>query len=314
MAAIAMKHPHAHRRDVGLGLAYSLLIHGAILAALLISLPLAPPENLPPPPAIDVQLAKIGPKTNIPPELHAKAPSPPPPARQTHIAKPVAPTPPPKIKAPPAPPAPPPAPKVAAAKPVPVPPPPKPEVKPKPKPQPVAKPKPKPPTKVAATPPVPVPLRVPVAPPKAKPKNAFNANALAQMLNLELKHQSTAPNAANTKSRLNAYSQTPANTNQPLSLSLIDALREQIENNWSVLPSACGKNAQIEIQFALNPDGSLQGQPRIVNTITDPVIQAAAQSALRAIYKSQPFKMLPANMYQQWQSITVTFSPKDVCQ
>lgn len=317
MAAIAMRHSTGHRREVGLGLTYSLLIHGAILAALLITVPwVGPPENLPPPPEIDVQLAKIGPKTNVPPELRIKPPSPPPPARQTHIAKPTAPIPPPKIRARPAPPPPPPTPKVAVAKPVPVPPPPKPKAKPKPKPQPkpVAKKIPKPPTKVAAVPPVPLPLRAPVAPPRAKPKNAFNANALAQMLNLEIKHQSTASTAAKTKNRVNAYSQTPSNTNQPLSLSLVDAVREKIENNWSVLPNACGKNARIEIQFALNPDGSLQGPPQIVSTNLAPVIRAAALSAVRAIYQSQPFKMLPANEYQQWQSIDVTFSPKDVCQ
>ncbi len=307
MAAMAMKGEEA--REVRRGLAYSLIAHGAILAAILINLPwYDTSENLPPPPAIDVQLAKVGLKTNVPPELRAKA-SPPPPARQTHVAKPVAPKPPPKVAAPPVPP--PPKPQVAVAKPVPVPPPPKPEATPKPTPKPVAKPK------MAAVKPVPVPQRVPVPPPEAKSKNAFDANKLAQMLNLEIKHQSTAPDAAKTKKRIAAYSQTPSNTSEPLSLSLIDAVREQIERNWLIPVSARDSTMVIHIRIDLNPDGTLQGTPEILDTLAmnmpgNAAFRATAQSAVRAIYESQPFKMLPADRYQEWQTIDISFSPKDM--
>ena len=317
MAAMAMKSVEA--REVRRGLTYSLIAHGAILAAILINLPwYDTPENLPPPPAIDVQLAKVGLKTNVPPELRAKA-SPPPPARQTHVAKPVAPKPLPKVAAPPVPP--PPKPHVAVAKPVPVPPPPKPEATPKPTPEPVAKPKPKPKPepkpKMAAVEPAPVPQRVPVPPPEAKRKNAFDANKLAQMLNLEIKHQSTTPDATKTKKRIAAYSQTPSNTSEPLSLSLIDAVREQIERNWLIPVSARDSTMVIHIRIDLNPDGTLQGTPEILDTLAmnmpgNAAFRATAQSAVRAIYESQPFKMLPADRYQEWQTIDISFSPKDM--
>ena len=135
------------------------------------------------------------------------------------------------------------------------------------------------------------------------------------MLNLGAKDQGTAPDATKTKKRIAAYSQTPSNTAEPL--SLIDAVREQIERNWLIPVNARDSTMVIHIRIDLNPDGTLQGTPEILDTLAmnmpgNAAFRATAQSAVRAIYESQPFKMLPADRYQEWQTIDISFSPKDM--
>ncbi len=44
---------------------------------------------------------------------------------------------------------------------------------------------------------------------------------------------------------------------------------------------------------------------------TDSFYRAVAESALRAVYASSPLE-LPADGYQQWKGINMTFSAKDV--
>ena len=95
----------------------------------------------------------------------------------------------------------------------------------------------------------------------------------------------------------------------------IDAIRHQIERNWT--PPAGARDAfdlVIRVRIGLNPDGSLRGAPEIVDTarMKDPFYRAAADSALRAVYKSEPLQNLPKSKYNAWRDITLTFNPREL--
>jgi colicin import membrane protein len=63
----------------------------------------------------------------------------------------------------------------------------------------------------------------------------------------------------------------------------------------------------VTVRITLNQDGSLFGDPVVVNHGGSPS-QTAAASALRAIRLCQPFR-LPVTKYHLWQVIEITLDP-----
>ena len=106
------------------------------------------------------------------------------------------------------------------------------------------------------------------------------------------------------------------NPMRPLAISEIDLVRQQIRECWN-LPAGA-KDAQdlnIEIRVVMTPDATvrearIQDQRRLQG---DPFFRAAAESALRAVLnpRCNPLK-LPPDKYQQWQTMTLNFDPRDM--
>src|SRR5208282_53749 len=87
-----------------------------------------------------------------------------------------------------------------------------------------------------------------------------------------------------------------------LSVSELDLVRQQIEQCWNVPAGARdAQNLTPEFRVIMNPDRN-----------SDPFFLAAADSARRALSNPhcQPLK-LPLDKYDQWQTFTITFNPKD---
>ncbi len=265
--------------------------------------PLAPVE-LPPQPAAEV--------ANIPPPPAEPLPEP------VRVPEPVVEAPPPVPAAEPEPPpetAPPPLKpeKVAAPKP---PPPPAPKPKSKPKPKKVAKAKPKP--KIAPPPTKPAPKPKPKAKPVEKPAPQQFASLLK---NLAAKERAKAKKAEDVIKK--AAAQTPAPTpapvsrgarDEPLSLSVIDAIRRQVEDKWSVPVGARDAgDIGVEIRIFLEPDGTVK-KAEIVDRARlgragEEVFRAVAESAMRAVRRASPLRNLPPEKYEQWREITFLFRP-----
>ena len=104
-------------------------------------------------------------------------------------------------------------------------------------------------------------------------------------------------------------------TSQPISISEIDLVRQQIAGCWS-LPAGAkdAENMEIEIAVNMNPDGSVR-DARILNKNlqSDPFLRSMAESALRAVLNSrcQPFK-LPRSKFDRWNTMTLVFNPKEM--
>lgn len=263
-----------------LGLAASVLLHGAIVAGTLFTfshrLEIADQS----PPVVPVDLVTIAPRTTVRATVRP----------QPHIA----PTPTPPV------------PKV-----MPTPTPPQPQPQPaEEKPQEAAEP-------IAA--PTPRPIRLHKPKPEEKPqekqeKKSFDVDKVLALLNkVAPSEQAAAPNARAAQRTVRGIGEQTAMT-----ADLQDALRSQIQPCWSP-PVGAPHPERLIVSFDLflNADGSVAQPPQLTGDSAsaasrDPFVQAAAEAARRAIYTCAPFK-LPADRYQEWREINpFIFDPRNM--
>ena len=205
---------------------------------------------------------------------------------------------------------------------------PQPEEKPKAEQKPEAKPKPEPP-KEAAKPEAKKPevkkaeankpeekpkkqaeAKKPV--PKPDAKRDFNTDRIAALLN-------KIPDAAEEPAPVLPPEETPKKvrgqsdgTQMTMSVNEIDALRARIAQCWSPPPGGLGaEQIVVKLRLRLNEDGTLVSYPTIANRGSSPFFQAAADSAVRAVYQCQPYA-LPAEKYALWRDMILNFDPSEM--
>ena len=95
---------------------------------------------------------------------------------------------------------------------------------------------------------------------------------------------------------------------------LMDALRGQIQNNWSTIAGIEGLQGMvIRVTFRLDKSGMIVGEPEVTSTGGSSLARRTMEGgALRAVLKSQPFKGLPAEKYDAWSEVAVNFDPSDL--
>ncbi|THF53588.1 cell envelope integrity protein TolA [Allorhizobium terrae] len=174
----------------------------------------------------------------------------------------------------------------------------------KPKPEPEAKPK----TEAAKAPDVKkADKNQQAAKAKASKESDFNADEIAALLN---KTDAAGGGAKRSKDQaaLGGKKTTGGST---LSQSEMDALRGQIQNNWSVIAGMSDTQGMvIRAHFKLDESGNIIGEPEVTATGGSPSSQQVMiGSARRAILKSAPFKNLPADKYDAWSEVVVNFDP-----
>ncbi|MCR9071747.1 MAG: energy transducer TonB [Alphaproteobacteria bacterium] len=287
--------------------------------------PAPPPPPPPPPPA----QAAPPPPADVPPAETAQPPEPPPPADAEPVPipterpvapqpEPVAPTPVPVEK--PEPPKPEPAPQVAAA--------PEPEKaapqvpeaakverveEESPAPVPVARPT--PPERRAQV----ARQETPETPEKKEPEKTDTFLNVLKTVQ-DLKKDAPAPQAeprptpapdADTTARRSNF-----DPNQTLSISEMDAIRQQISGCWLVPAGAKNAaNLAVEINVTMNSDRTVRSaqvvdRGRMQN---DPFFRSAAESALRALKSPNCSPLqLPPEKYDTWKNFTITFDPRDM--
>ena len=103
----------------------------------------------------------------------------------------------------------------------------------------------------------------------------------------------------------------PAGNAPALSQREIDALQRQLHDCW-VPPETVlqAKGLVVTIRFSLSRDGSLAGEPIVVNHENGYLFQIAAESAITAVRRCQPFR-LPVSKYEAWQELEGDFRPED---
>ena len=199
-------------------------------------------------------------------------------------------------------------PKPPEVKPEPKPEPPKPEpvqeAKPEPKPEP-AKPEPKPVAKPEPKPDAVPELDVKMKPrAKPKPPSRFDPNQIEKLLKDTSKKD--APAAQPQQQSLDLAR---------LTVSLQDAIRSQVQPCW-LFPAGApnAEDLDVRLHISLNPDGSLNGPPVILNQSKvnqSDYYRVAAESARRAVQKCAPLK-LPVDSYDVWRDIDMNFNPRDM--
>ena len=103
-------------------------------------------------------------------------------------------------------------------------------------------------------------------------------------------------------------------SDEPLSVSVLDAIRRQVEDNWS-LPAGAreASGLEVEIRILLMPDGTVR-EARVVDLARleregEGFFRSMAESAMRAVQRSSPLHDLPPEKYEQWREITFRFRP-----
>jgi hypothetical protein len=106
---------------------------------------------------------------------------------------------------------------------------------------------------------------------------------------------------------------TPRGQARQLTQNELDALRARLAQLWN--PPAGAQNPQeivVAIRIRLKPDGTLAAPPMVTTSGQSPLFMAARDSAIRAVFRGQPFDMLRPETYELWKDIEVTFDPRDM--
>ena len=194
------------------------------------------------------------------------------------------------------------------------------KAEPEPKPAEKAEPEPEPEPEVAAKPTPPKPKIKPKPPKrpkkvvKKKKPNDFNLDQISALLDKsEDKNQrkiEEAPGEDGSPTIGDVVSQIGADAQ--LTLDEEDALRQQIQKCWNPPVGVAGaEKLLIQLRIGLNEDGSVQSNPRLLNSVSHPSFQIAADSAIRAVLRCAPYDM-PAEKYETWRDIKMNFDPSEM--
>lgn len=197
---------------------------------------------------------------------------------------------------------------------------PTPEADPQP-PAPVPAPTPTPapaPPKAAPTPtPTPKPpTPKPPTPKPAKPEPDFFASlekTLAKTPKATGKPVANAPKGP-TRPETATQARPGAGAMTGLQAAAIAGMKDEIQRRWNPNCEVEGGGAvQVRVGFKLATGGRIVGQVTAGDSETsaDPVVRAAAERAIRAVYQSAPFEGLPPDYYGQ--QLNLNFKARDAC-
>lgn len=145
---------------------------------------------------------------------------------------------------------------------------------------------------------------------KSSKESDFNADDIANLLN-KTDAKSTGAKRSTETAALGTKKTTGGSK---LSQSEMDALRGQIENNWSVIAGIEGADGVvIRVTMKLDETGDIIGDPEVTASGGSETARRTLEaSAMRAIMKSRPFKNLPRDKYDAWSEVVVNFDPSEL--
>lgn len=251
----------------------SVVLHGAVAAALLISWPWA--RDLKVGSAVPVTIVTNAPPAELAPAIEAPEP-------QTAQTEQPAPEAPPEVQ-PPA---------------------------PQPKPQPPA---PQPTPKPAPTPPKPAPTPQPTPKPAAKPAPKVEKGLDLDALQASVSKMAKPSSAAKGPSRPATATEARTGQGSAEVAAAMNGLSEELQRRWNPnCGVAEGRAVVVKVAFRLNAGGGVVGEPRaLIQGADNPVSRVSAQRAVSAVYAAAPFRNLPRDFYGQ--TINVTFNAREAC-
>jgi len=181
------------------------------------------------------------------------------------------------------------------------------EPPPEPKPDPIAEELKQQPDKQAQNHPTPLPPRRPHIR-RQQPK--FDADKIAALLDKRAPERTLATGVE--RSDAPSLGTALGNAAQ-LSQSELDALRARLMALWN--PPVGIQDPQdyvIRVRIRLDRAGRLTAPPVVLTSGHGQLFVSARDSAVRAVFRGQPFDMLKPQHYDVWKDIEVTFDPRDM--
>jgi hypothetical protein len=157
-----------------------------------------------------------------------------------------------------------------------------------------------------------VAARIPTPPrrPPQRHQRKFDPKKVAALLDKRVSQRRAATGETlNNQVSLGAPSAIAAR----LSQSELDALRARLAQLWN--PPVGARNPDelvVQVRMQLKPDGTLAAPPLVLTSGHSPLFMAARDSAVRAVFRGQPFDMLRPEHYDQWKDVEITFDPRDM--
>ncbi len=157
-----------------------------------------------------------------------------------------------------------------------------------------------------------------------KRKKKFNPESIAAILNkIPDAGGSVMPDKITKKTkrrRMASARNAPVNGRREgrfnrVTASEIDFFRAQVSKCWSPPVGGLGSGRIIvKLRLKFEQDGSLRSMPRLMNRERSGVFDAAADSAIRAVWQCQPYTM-PREKYagdQGWNDMILNFNPSEM--
>lgn len=146
----------------------------------------------------------------------------------------------------------------------------------------------------------------------------FNPTDISKLLQSKEPAQSSGSSApqVNRTASLGTERGSSQKLSPSLRAQLVGIIQDQLLKCWNVpIGLANAKGAVVpSVRMKLNTDGSLAGQPGVINTSSDPLFRVAADSALTATRRCAPLR-IPAQFaayYDDWRDVVVNFDARDV--
>ena len=149
----------------------------------------------------------------------------------------------------------------------------------------------------------------------AEPQQKFDPGDIAKFLNKEAPQRKQASgHDLSQVASLGSPTASAAKMSPSLWGQLDGLLQEQYKRCWN-FAGLGGKQKYIpEIHVQYTQDGSLIGQPVLLNPPSDPNLRALAESAMRAVRRCDPLR-IPSQYqlyYDQWKGRIVRFDPDEM--
>jgi hypothetical protein len=142
-------------------------------------------------------------------------------------------------------------------------------------------------------------------------KRDFDTDKIAALLN-KIPDAEDAPKPQEPAEETKPVRGQKSGTELTMSVNEIDALRSRIADCWNPPPGGLGADSiVVKLRLKLKEDGTLVGYPSVANSGASPFFQAAADSAVRAVYQCQPYS-LPKAKYALWRDMILNFDPSDM--
>lgn len=170
--------------------------------------------------------------------------------------------------------------------------------------------KPEPPKKTPTPPKPPVkPAQKPKQVAKLDTKKLEEILNTDALLNKENDEKSTNASEATTDGNPAKGEKTLQGKDQTLSATTIAAFVQKIRECWIIPPGAREGNITVKVHILLNQDGSVNGQPEVMNGPGDYLFTTTAQSTVTAILGCQNYDFLPQDQYDVWKDLVLNFNP-----
>ena len=152
-----------------------------------------------------------------------------------------------------------------------------------------------------------------------KKKQKFDADRIAALLD-KTPDKKGAPQRSNSPdpnaTHKGPTAGNPTGNDTVLSAREIDMLNgmlgAQLRRCYSLPGAGGGANIPIvELRWRMKPDGTVDGQPEVLQGGSGPLAQVAVDTAVRAVLQCQPFS-LPPDKYQVWKVIERAFDPSNM--